>query len=179
MGGLLKVDVSPLLGEAGATLEVDTEVPLEAMTVGDSHVKFEEPPRLRVILANAGEVIVASGTVQAAARLDCTRCLEPFDLDLVGTVDAVISPTEDPELIDEDQEWYPLEGDAVDLFAAADAALRVEVPFAPVHDEACLGICPICGCDRNRDTCACRQEPDTASENPFAVLKDLVPPTED
>lgn len=176
MGGTLTVDVAPVLGETGATMEVDADVPLESIAVGDTSATFSSPPRLRVTIANAGEVIVLTGSVEATARLECSRCLESFNLGITGSIDAVISSAHPSDEHDEDQEWYPLEGKTVDLLPAAESALRVEVPFAPVHDEECSGICPICGCDLNRDRCTCEPEGGERPESPFAALKDLLPP---
>lgn len=175
----LMIDVSPVLGESGATAELATDVPLEGMLVGDAEVSFLRTPHARIVLANVGEGILVSGTVEASARVDCARCLEPFDLDLTGTIDAIASASDDPEARGEDQEWYPLQGESVDLLPAVESALRVEVPFAPVHDESCRGICPACGCDRNRDECSCETEGESLAGSPFATLKDLVPPTEE
>jgi uncharacterized protein len=176
MGDTFIVDVSQILGESGATLEVDADVPLGSMIVGDSEVPFSTPPHLRAMLANLGDVILLSGTVEATARLDCSRCLEAFDLPLCGTLDAVISDTDDADTRSEDQEWYPLQGENVDVLPAAESALRVEMPFAPVHDEACRGICPTCGCDLNRDECTCEPHAEAHPDSPFASLKDLLPP---
>jgi uncharacterized protein len=175
MGDTFIVDVSPILGESGTTLEIDADIPLAAIIVGDSEVSFSALPHLRGTLANLGDVILLSGTVEATAQLDCSRCLEPFELPLSGTLDAVISGTDDPDARNEDQEWYPLRGEIVDLLPAAESALRVEMPFAPVHDDACRGICPTCGCDLNRDECACEPHAEVRPDNPFASLKDLLP----
>jgi uncharacterized protein len=178
MGGTLIVDLSSILGETGTTMDVDGDVPLESMIVGDVEIDFSAAPSIRVTITNAGEVILLTGSVQATARLECARCLEPFDFPLTGAIDAVISVTDDAEQRGEEQEWYPLDGETVDLLPAAESALRVEVPFAPVHDEECHGICPTCGCDLNRDTCTCERQAE-GSENPFASLRELLPPEDD
>lgn len=174
MSPSLIIDVGPVLSEAGATTEVDADVPLESMLVGDAHVAFVAQPHLRAVIANAGDILVVSGTVRGRAILECSRCLEPFELEISGTVDAVLSVDGPPEDIADDQEWYPIEGETADLLPAAESALRVEVPFAPVHDESCKGICPTCGCDLNTDTCTCTYEAHETPDGPFASLKDLL-----
>ncbi|MDY0087890.1 MAG: DUF177 domain-containing protein [Coriobacteriia bacterium] len=176
MNASVLVDVSSILGEPGATLEVDEEVPLSSMCVSDVEAHFTAPPQMRAVLANAGDVLLLTGSVSATAILECSRCLEPFECALVGTLDAVISPSDQPELRDEDQEWYPLIDESVDLLPAAQSALRVEVPFAPVHSAECHGICPTCGCNLNEDTCACQHDSTSSADSPFAALKDLLPP---
>jgi len=159
-------------------LDLEADVPLESIVVSDSAAVFGAPPHVHATVANLGEVLLLSGTVDAVARLDCSRCLEPFDLELRGVLDAVISAVDDPDARNEDQEWYPLQGERFDLMPAVESALRVEVPFAPVHDESCRGICPTCGCDLNRDHCDCAPPVDERTDGPFAALKDLLPPEE-
>ncbi|TLM81247.1 MAG: hypothetical protein FDZ75_07980 [Actinobacteria bacterium] len=60
----------------------------------------------------------------------------------------------------------------IDLAPALVAALTVEAPFAPLHDEECLGLCPECGVDLNETTCDCAEEPD--GSHPFAALQGLL-----
>lgn len=170
------VDISPILGESGSTLELEADVPLESLVVSDSRVVFATPPHVRATVADLGDVVLLSGVVEARARLDCSRCLEPFEIALSGSLDAVISDVDDPDARNEDQEWYPLQGERFDLLPAVESALRVEMPFAPVHDDSCRGICPTCGCDLNRDTCECTHHAEQRPESPFSALKDLIPP---
>ena len=50
-------------------------------------------------------------------------------------------------------------------------AVRLELPFAPVHAQDCAGICPVCGCNRNVESCSC--EGADVESGPFAALKTL------
>lgn len=174
MGPSLDIDVSSILGEAGATLEVDADVPLSSICVADVRVEFVHPPQLHAIIANVGDVLLLSGSVNATATLECSRCLGLFEYPLTGMLDAVVSEIDDLATRNDDQEWYRLQGETVDLMPAAESALRVEIPFAPLHNEECKGICPTCGCDLNRDECACHPAAATQADNPFAPLKDLL-----
>ncbi len=172
--GRLAIDVSAIIGEPGASLPFDADVPLERVAVGDTVLTFLEPPRAALTISNTGVGLVAVGAVTGRATLECSRCLEPFTHVIEGSVESGYLPTgtEMPE--EPDEEWETFEGETVDLLPAIEAALVVEVPFAPVHDEECLGICPTCGCDLNREQCECEPVDPAGSENPFAALKDLV-----
>lgn len=174
VGPALRIDVSSLLQATGAVLDVDTDVPLESLAHGEAVLEFAERPRLKVTIADLGDVLSVTGSVEASATVECVRCLEPFVLTLHGTIEAAVAVTAEAP-IDEASEWYPLVGDSVDLLPAAEGALRMEVPFAPIHDETCRGICPTCGCDLNRDACGCEPRHETAGESPFSALKDAFP----
>ena len=177
--GTYLVDLSEIMSEAGASLEIDDDVPLASLTVGDTVAMFEAPPRLRVTISNAGEGIILLGTVDVVATYDCSRCLEPFSRAITGSIEGSVTSPERRDSVGEDEEWYPLGEDrSLDLMPAVEAALAIEIPYAPLHDEECRGICPTCGCDLNRDTCSC-PEASGDPDHPFAALKDLIEPSED
>jgi len=173
------IDVSPITGETAATLELDEDVPLESITAGDCLVLFAQEPRLRATLTNTGDVIVLTGTVEGVARLECSRCLEPFDLSMRGSLEGTFADAALGSELPDEEEWYPLAGGRADLLPAIESALCMEIPFAPLHDPACRGICPTCGCDLNRDQCTCEQSRDIESDGPFAALKGLLPPEDE
>jgi len=172
--GRLNVDVSSILADTGASLQVDVDVPLERVVAGDTVVAFTEALRVVLTISNTGAGLVAVGSVTARATTECSRCLEPFALTVEGSVENGYLTAGSEAPVDADAEWEVFEGEAVDLFPAIEAALVVEVPFAPIHDEECLGICPTCGCDLNAERCDCQPAAQAARDNPFAALKDLV-----
>ena len=53
------------------------------------------------------------------------------------------------------------------------AALVVEAPFAPLHDEDCAGLCATCGADLNVGALRVRRRRPT-TDHPFAALKELL-----
>jgi uncharacterized protein len=46
------------------------------------------------------------------------------------------------------------------------------MPIQPMCREDCVGLCPICGVDRNENRCDCRVE-EVKLKSPFAVLEKL------
>jgi uncharacterized protein len=48
--------------------------------------------------------------------------------------------------------------------------VALQVPVQPLCRDDCLGLCPSCGADRNREACACVQTP---VNQPFAGLAAL------
>ncbi|HET6498541.1 MAG TPA: DUF177 domain-containing protein [Coriobacteriia bacterium] len=177
-GHALAVDVSSVLRETGAALDVDADVPLGSITAGDAVIEFVEAPRLTVTVTNVGDVLTVRGFVEATATVECARCLEPFPLHIRGAVEAAVALTGEADSSLEDHEWYSLNGETLDLLPAAESAIRMEMPFAPVHAESCRGICPTCGCDLNRDECGCEPTHPGAHDTPFAALRELLPPVE-
>ena len=169
----IRVDISSLLEDLGASATVEGEFALDHLAVGDEVFHLLEPATYSVELSNTGSGVVASGTVSALTSAACSRCLEPFELEIDAQVEGFyVQPGREHD-VPEEQEIEPIYSDGtVDLAPALQAALTLEAPFAPVHDEACAGLCPVCGCNLNEEQCTCRVELEPTG--PLAGLRDLL-----
>jgi uncharacterized protein len=165
-----RVDVSDILEVTGGSICVADTLPLERFDVGPEQFVVREPVTFDVTISNAGEGIVAIGSVTAPVTAECSRCLCRFGTEIVGDVEGFWvrygdKAPEEEEAGSVDQNGY------IDLGPALMAALVIEAPFAPLHDEDCAGLCATCGADLNTEDCGCADEPDSA--HPFAALKVL------
>ena len=154
---------------------------LPELRVGPDTLRFDEPLPWSVFVSNTGEgTLLASGSISGTATTECARCLEPFELDLDGEVEGWIfltDPGDDlPEDMEEDEFLVLDEHRGVDIGTFLQAALVLDAPLVPLHDEDCRGLCPQCGKNLNEGPCDCSNEPDPDFENaknPFAALKDF------
>lgn len=169
----LFVDVKPILESIGASVSVTGELDLGVLEVGEEQFTLKEPAQFSVVLSNAGEALVTTGSITADVTANCSRCLCDFPLTIHGDVEGFYTRPGDTAPEEEEAEEVDSEG-RIDLAPALLAALVVEAPFAPLHDEDCAGLCPGCGVDLNTEDCTCAEEP--SDEHPFAALKGLLPP---
>lgn len=115
-----------------------------------------------------------SGTLEIA----CDRCLARFDRPLRAEVEARAVPQDFPVDEDEDVEAATVRLDAdlkLDLGAVLREAALLEVPIKNLCRSDCLGMCPICGVDRNRESCDCRT---SAGDPRWEVLRGLSQPSD-
>jgi len=97
--------------------------------------------------------IEAQGTVRAPWVGICRRCAEPVEGELAIPVherfaDAgVAGPS--------DEDFYPIELDAIDLAPLVRDAVVLELPMAPLCKDDCAGLCIHCGANRNEGDCGC------------------------
>jgi len=157
---MFKLDLPRL--EREGTLEISAEIPADDPLWGDSDLRFRGPLRVRAraSLAGSGEVLV-DATLEGELEQECRRCLAtvvtPLDLKALLVFGAVDEETGD------DGEIRPLDPEALELDLGE--AIREELiltvdPFV-LCDPECRGLCPRCGVDRNKETCACTlEEPD-------------------
>jgi uncharacterized protein len=166
------IDVRGVLDTLASERVVTGEIEIGEVELGDQPYAFLGPAVFKVRLTNAGAGIVASGTAEAVVRTACVRCLCDFDMTYTGEVEAFyIFPGREDELSEEQEFEFISESLRVDIEPAVRQAMVVDLPFAPVHDPRCKGICPSCGLDRNTGECEC--EP-VAVDSPFASLKGML-----
>ena len=148
----LVVGVADLLRRPGSRKEIHREAEVPGLAVSDSRVPEGEVAVLDAVLESLNEGVMATGTASAPWQGTCRRCLTEVD----GRVEVRFQ-----ELFQRhhtDGETYPLRGEQIDLEPLLREALLLELPLAPLCAEACLGLCPECGVDRNRDECGCEVE---------------------
>ncbi len=169
------VDLSPILEQPGESFAVTAPFEVGEIVVGDETFVAHGPAVVRLDVANVGEGVLVRGSIGAAVRAVCARCLCEFDTEIEGTVEILFVSEHDAGDGDEDVQLIPPDG-VVDLGTNLAAALVIEAPFAPVHDPECAGLCHECGADLNEGECSCVHE--VGGKHPFSALKDLLPPEE-
>jgi uncharacterized protein len=76
-------------------------------------------------------------------------------------VDALYLPAaqrlgdEDEEIAGEDLGVSYYEEDVINLAELVREQCYLALPMKPLCREDCRGLCPVCGVNRNRETCAC------------------------
>lgn len=166
------VDVRSILEDLGDTLQLTAEMELPILGLGPECYEPLRPARIDASVTNTGTGVVVSGTISTEVRAACSRCLRLFPLEVIGEVDGFYITTGNEAEIPEEQEYGYIVDGSIDVADQLMAALVLALPFAPLHDENCPGICPHCGADLVDGPCACA--PDT-SRSPFAALGDLLP----
>ncbi len=109
---------------------------------------------------------IAEGRSSFTADLDCARCLEayPFANDSSFHIrfrprPVVSAQDEEVEISDDelDVEFYSER--EIPLRDLAFEQIQLAIPMKTLCQESCLGLCPQCGADRNRETCKCESSP--------------------
>jgi len=106
-----------------------------------------------------GNLVSVRGRLRSAARLECVRCLRPFDLpmvvDLTVVADRAAGRGRFEEDLEADRYMVFHDGRQLDLREQARESLLLELPITPHCREECRGLCPRCGADLNEGSCAC------------------------
>lgn len=105
--------------------------------------------------------------LSARAMLACSRCLASFDSPLATSFHLRLVPTTEAEPkgppvgTDDEADVQICPEGKFDLVEAVAEQIYLNLPLKPVCREGCLGLCPVCGTDRNERNCGCPStEPD-------------------
>ena len=159
----LRINAVELLRQPGAVKVVQVTVPGSDLEIDHRALAGDIVVDLELEALNDG--IVVRGLVSAQWKAPCRRCLA----DLAGCTQARIDELYQVEIIDE--EAYPIVDGQLDLAPMARQAALLELDDERLCREACAGLCPQCGVDRNVGSCACDSE---VIDHRWAALDGLV-----
>lgn len=158
----LQFVASDLVDRPGQRRVVTGELPVDVV-VGESSVNGVA--HLEATLDGIDGGVLARFTATYPAHLVCNRCLTEWDEH--GKVEGVQVFEAEP-----DEDGYALgKDDSVDLSGPVRDEIALAIPLRPLCRSDCLGLCPTCGTDLNRDPCSGHTE---GSDSPFAVLEGLL-----
>lgn len=109
------------------------------------HVPEGAPVELDLRLEAVMEGVLVTGTARAALEGECVRCLEPISDDVEVTFQELYVYTEHQTPHDEDDDVSRLQDDLVDLEPQLRDAVVLALPFQPLCEDDCPGLCTECG----------------------------------
>ena len=116
-------------------------------------VDADEPIDVDLLIQAVSEGVLASGVVAALVTGECTRCLEPIELDVEENFTELYryeaekkshKKEKEIDISDEDEDLH-MDGDFIDLEFAIRDALLLDLPINPLCSPDCEGLCPDCG----------------------------------
>ncbi|MFD2612959.1 YceD family protein [Paenibacillus gansuensis] len=117
-----------------------------------------------------GGVVRVEGQLTAEITMACSRCLKPVNETVLIPFEEQFALKPEASEEDEDDDIIAVKEERVDLKPYVEQTFLLYLPFAPVCEEGCKGLCPVCGTDRNTASCGC----DTEKVDPrLAGLKDF------
>jgi uncharacterized protein len=131
---------------------------VEASELGLSQQDWPRPVRGDFDVEKSGDQVRVKGSLSAVASLECVRCLKVFELQVKSPFDvyaerAGTGRKRDEEALERDEYMKFHDGRKLELGEAAREVLLLELPIAPHCRDDCQGLCPVCGADRNVESC--------------------------
>jgi len=150
------------------TVPAPADLGIEVLGVPEG-AEVELDLRLEAVM----EGVLVTGTAKAELVGECARCLEPLTDEVDVRFQELFVYDDQPDEADDDEDGVSrLQGDLLDLEPVLRDAVVLALPFQPLCEDDCPGLCVECGA-RLKD------DPDHAHEAPIdprwaglAALKD-------
>lgn len=160
------VQVHDLVHKSGTMRRINLDIVLPD-ALDNSVVALEKGSKITIDgrLESVHEGILASCNVSGEAKTECSRCLEPLNLE----VDVEFQELFAYSLTDEDD--LVVTDESINLEQVIRDAVVLSLPFNPLCSSDCLGLCAECGANLNESP----QHEHEASVDPrWNALKNLM-----
>ncbi len=162
----LALDTRELGRRPGSQREVSLTVPAPAeLGIDILSVPEGSPVTLDLRLEAVMEGVLVTGTARAGLEGECARCLDPIT-DPVDVTFQELFLYDDQRRdstgqheADEDDEVSTLEDDLLDLEPLLRDAVVLALPFQPLCEDDCPGLCTECGASLKEDPEHTHEEP--------------------
>lgn len=142
------IDVRDLLESPGSARTVHVEEAVTGLRTELATVPEDAPIAGDLVLESLTEGIIVNGSLAGRFAMRCARCLKPFDRDFDVRMTELVARDPGPE------DDYALAPDLTfDPEPMVRDAVVLEMPFSPLCRSDCLGLCEVCGGDRNLGEC--------------------------
>jgi len=140
------LDTRELGRRPGSQREVTLSVPAPAdLGIDVLHVPEGAPVDIDLRLEAVMEGVLVTGTARAGLEGECARCLDPISETTEVTFQELYVYTEHQTPHDEDDEVSRLQDDLIDLEPQLRDAVVLALPFQPLCEDDCPGLCIECG----------------------------------
>jgi uncharacterized protein len=167
----MKLEIRQITGD-GADMHFSETA--EEMEITNGGVKFPNPIEVDLSAMLSGDEIICQGEIYTTVEVECSRCLDIFDMAIKSDMHFVIqlldATTETDTDGDEDYEVIPKTQNILDISQRVRDAILLSIPLKPLCDEACKGLCPSCGANLNDGDCGCRLD---RTDERWDALKNL------
>lgn len=165
----MKIEVFEI-PEEGLNIEVEGSPNLE-------EIKILKPFKAIMSVEKRGQEVFIKGIVNGEVELQCSRCLEYYNMPVKTIFEINYHPVEELNK----EELVELKKDEMDVDFYRDGLIDTEdiirdqillnIPMKPLCSDNCRGLCPVCGNDLNERDCRCEKKD---IDPRFAVLQSLL-----
>jgi uncharacterized protein len=106
------------------------------------------------------EAAIVTGQLSIDVEQPCSRCLNPVKQTLVIPFHETFARAADESetVNEEDEDTRFVTDDKIELLPYVMENVMLALPYIPLCDENCLGLCSVCGGDRNLQNCDCNRQ---------------------
>jgi len=143
------------------TSRQDFELSAGSLGFAPRDLVVEGPVRLALSLDRRGAEIWIRGKLYLVVIQPCSRCLADYRQTLELDLEVFCAKVRNPNVVgakaveEDDDGIHHHDGRVLTIDSEIREAVILGLPMKPLCKEACAGLCPRCGEDRNEGPCRC------------------------
>ncbi|MBW7457868.1 YceD family protein [Paenibacillus sepulcri] len=169
----MKIQLREFLSK-GATIPIRESLNADWLQQVRSDVISAGPLEVDMTASVTDGIAHVEGKLSVEVEFACSRCLEPTKEQITASFDERFKPAnakiENPENLENAEEIIAVEEDKVDLEPFVEETMLLSLPFIPLCEEDCKGLCHTCGANLNVENCGCSKD---VIDPRLAALQDL------
>lgn len=166
------IDLSEILSISGESREYDVSLGFSSILFMGSDYTIADAGPVHIRITNSGKRAVSLYAETTLCLVgECSRCLTPVQNSYSVLVEKEIDlDAKDTDALDDYDELSYIKDCDLDVDELIKNELYSMIPLQLLCKESCLGICKVCGGNRNITPCECRQ---TMPDPRMAVFDDI------
>lgn len=153
----MKVNVAKFRRKEGESARFKLREDFSGCDLGTDGLSFQTPVDVQFQVTNTDKELLVYGTVQTELLAVCGRCLSAYEYPLQFSFhDEWVFPEQATESILETA--LLLDKDEVEVKERVFEQILLALPMKFVCSADCQGLCPVCGVNRNLETCQCEED---------------------
>lgn len=127
----------------------------------DDDLRLTEPAEVRGEVHRHRDEVELRGELEAKVEATCDRCLKAVEFPVQAEFTERFVPAvswrseEQHELSEEDLNLAVFDGETIEVDDLVRQEILLAMPGHILCREDCKGLCPVCGIDRNVNSCKC------------------------
>ncbi|RUM57223.1 MAG: DUF177 domain-containing protein [Persephonella sp.] len=159
-------------------IEKDYSLPVKSLDLPSEYSSDKKDLDIHLYIIKEKDGYVLSMDMKGELKVECSRCLEPFNMNIKNVSNVMITtkrPTKQNQELTQDDLMveYIDDYEKFNLTNFVREEILIQTPIKPLCNEECKGICPICGGNKNENPCDCEKKLKRES-SPFSKLKELL-----
>jgi uncharacterized protein len=147
------------------------------LSISDERVRLAQHLTVTGRIRQSQRKVEVQGQFSTTVQVECDRCLKPVEVpvssefELEYVTPETYSATAAAALEEGDMSLSVFDGEGLDIDEIVGEQLLLAAPSRVLCTEACKGLCPECGVDRNLNSCTCESR---EIDPRWGALKELV-----
>lgn len=165
------MDISKILNGDRDTLAVEVEINIEDGNTNNYNIRLSSPIIINGSIKKTDNQLALNARISSEVISECSRCLDDINVSVEEDV-IVYLVSQDSEIMEE-YDTFVINGNNLDLKELALVEILDQIPLKLLCKDDCLGMCPQCGSNLNKDMCKCNESEDRIDAR-FDKLKELI-----